>query len=236
MERCLTGRTTESHDLSTDVEMERVPEPELMNDVAQAEAYARADFVEVNAGFVARFVATFPDLARGRVVDVGCGPADIPIRLARARPELRITAVDGAGAMLALAADAIRAARVPVALVRATVPALPFRRRTFDAVVSNSLLHHLPDPLVLWREVARLLQPGGAVLVMDLARPDSPSRATDIVETYAANEADVLKRDFHASLLAAFTPDEVRRQLAAILPGVRCETVSDRHWLVSGRV
>src|SRR5213594_1119003 len=136
--------------------MERIPEPELMDDGAQAEAYARADFAAVDQAFVDRFVATFPDLVRGRVVDLGCGPADIPIRLARARPELRITAVDGAGAMLALAAGAIRTAGAPVALARATVPHLPFARRTFDAVVSNSLLHHLPDPLVLWREVARL--------------------------------------------------------------------------------
>ena len=174
-------------------------------------------------------------LARGRVVDLGCGPADIPLRLARARPELGATAVDGAAAMLALAANAVRRAGAHVTLVRASVPRLPFRRSTFDAVVSNSLLHHLPDPLVLWRETARLVRPGGAILVMDLARPESPSRAREIVERYAADEAELLKRDFQASLLAAFTPEELRSQLAAILPGLRCEMVSDRHWLVSGR-
>jgi SAM-dependent methyltransferase len=219
----------------TESTMDRIPEPELMDDAAQALAYARADFAEVNRAFVGHFRAAFPGLLRGRVLDLGCGPADIPIRLARAHATLEITGVDGAGAMLELAADAIRAASVRVGLVRAILPHLPFPARMFEAVVSNSLLHHLPDPLTLWREVTRLLRPGGAVLVMDLARPDSPARAQEIVQTYAAHEPDVLKRDFHASLLAAFTPDEVRRQLADLLPGVRCEMVSDRHWLVSGR-
>src|SRR2546425_210812 len=74
--------------------MERILEPELMDDEAQALAYAQADFVEVNRGFVDRFRTAFPDLTRSRVVDLGCGPADIPIRLVRLMPTLGVTAVD----------------------------------------------------------------------------------------------------------------------------------------------
>jgi ubiquinone/menaquinone biosynthesis C-methylase UbiE len=218
--------------------MERVLEPELMVDPAQALAYARADFAEVNQGFVDRFRATFPDLTRGRVVDLGCGPADIPIRLSRALPALHVTAVDGSEAMLVHGRKAVVQAHLSgrVSLVRARVPDLPFRRRLFDAVLSNSLLHHLPDPRVFWREVSRVGRPGAALLVMDLFRPDSPERAREIVQAAAANEAPILKADFYNSLLAALTLDEVRAQLDGPLAHLDCRIVSERHWLVSGRL
>ncbi len=62
--------------------MDRVLEPELMDDPTQAEAYAGADFAEENQGFVDRFKEYFPDFLQGKVLDLGCGPADIPIRFA----------------------------------------------------------------------------------------------------------------------------------------------------------
>ena len=84
--------------------MERTPEPELMDEPDQAWAYARADFEEVNTGFVAQLRAQFPDLADdAALLDLGCGPGDIPLRLARTFPRARVVGVDGAEAMLALA-------------------------------------------------------------------------------------------------------------------------------------
>src|SRR5437870_13273478 len=96
--------------------MERILEPEVMDDAAHALAYARADFADVNRGFVDRFRTTFPDLAGGRVVDLGCGPADIPIRLARALPRLAVTAVDASAAMVDLAREAVRTAGVEISI------------------------------------------------------------------------------------------------------------------------
>jgi len=218
--------------------MERVPEPELMEDPAQALAYARADFAEVNQGFVDRFRATFPHLASGSVLDLGCGPADIPIRLCRVLPRVRITAVDGSEAMLAHARRAVAEADLGdrIRLLRARLPGLPLPPRSFDAIISNSLLHHLPDPYVFWQDVQRLGRPGAVVFVMDLFRPDSPERAREIVESAAAAEDPLLKQDFFNSLLAAFTPEEVRIQLGSGLAHLECTVVSERHWLVSGRL
>ena len=87
--------------------MKRVLEPELMDDAAQARAYAKADFAEENQGFVDRFREYFPDWAGGHVVDLGCGPGDIPIRFLRSFPDARVTAVDASRPMLDLAAEAI---------------------------------------------------------------------------------------------------------------------------------
>ncbi len=219
--------------------MDRIPEPEVMDDPAQAAAYARADFAEANQAFVDRFCANFPDFSAGRVVDLGCGPADIPIRLARALPAAAITAVDASAPMLELGRRAVAAAGLAgrITLVEGRLPGLPPPDAGFDAVISNSLVHQLPDPAPFWREVRRLGRPGAAVLVVDLFRPDSPAAARAIVETYSGGEDPLLKRDFYNSLCAALTPDEVAAHLrAAGLAHLRAEMITDRHWAVAGRL
>ena len=162
--------------------MKRELEPEVMDDPAQAVAYARADFASVNQGFVDRFLALTP-LAQGDVVDLGCGPADIPIRLAAARPALRCVGIDASLPMLGHASRDVRTrgAAASVLPTAARLGALPFADRSFDAVVSNSLLHHLPEPRLFWHEVRRLARPKATVLVMDLHRPPSAKAARGIV-------------------------------------------------------
>ena len=159
--------------------MNRVLEPELMTDPDQANAYAAADFATVNQSFVDRFRALFPDFARGRMVDLGCGPADIPIRFCRTLPAVTVTGVDGSEAMLAPGRRAVATAGLAarVTLVRARLPGLDRAPGGFHAVVSNSLVHHMPHPDVFWSEVARLGRAGAPALIMDLHRPDSPERA-----------------------------------------------------------
>ena len=217
--------------------MNRVLEPELMTDPEQAQAYAAADFAAVNQAFVDRFRALFPGLTRGHVVDLGCGPADIPIRLCRALPEITVTGVDGSEAMLAPGRSAVTAAGLAgrIRLLCARLPGVERPSAGYDAIVSNSLLHHLPRPDALWQEVGRLGGLGAAVLVTDLHRPESVERAHDIVETYSGGEPEVLKRDFFHSLCAAFTLAEVREQLArGGLATLRAEMISDRHWAAWG--
>lgn len=217
--------------------MERVLEHEVMDDRRQAEAYARADFREVNERFVQDLLARFPACRHGRVLDLGCGPADIPVRLLRAAPAAFVLAIDASREMLRLARQAVARHSLGghLGLACARVPPLPLPAGAFDAVISNSLLHHLPDPLPFWFEVRRVARSGAAVHVMDLARPPSADRAREIVEAAAADEDPVLKTDFYNSLLAAFTLEEVHDQLdAAGLRGLACEVASERHWLVSG--
>ena len=219
--------------------MERVLEPELMDDPEQALAYAKADFQEENQGFVDRFCEYFPDFKSGEgvhIVDLGCGPADIPIRLARALPHCRITAVDASPPMIRLAEEAVKAAGLSdrITLLCQRVQALELREPA-DAVISNSLLHHLPNPLRFWFLLRKLVN--GPVLVMDLLRPETPEAAQAIVDCYAAAESPILRRDFYNSLRAAFTEDEVAAQLAEMnLTRLLVDVPDDRHWIVGGRV
>lgn len=218
--------------------MERVLEPELMDDPEQALVYARADFEAENQGFVDRFLAHYPDLEGGHVLDLGCGPADIPIRLARALPACRVTGVDGSAPMIALGREAVRAAgladRITLRCERFQDTALADKA---DAVISNSLLHHVPNALQFWYAIRTLAKPGAVVLVMDLLRPDSPEAARAIVDRYAADEPAMLRRDFYNSLLAAFTDDEVAAQLTEMnLSRLLIDVPDDRHWVVGGRL
>jgi len=218
--------------------MQRALEPELMDDPEQALAYARADFEEENQGFVTRFLECYPDLKDVHVLDLGCGPADIPVRLARALPECRVTGVDGSAPMIALGREAVRAAGLAD---RVTLQCERFQDMVLaekaGAVISNSLLHHVPNALQFWYALRQLAKPGAVVLVMDLLRPDSPEEAQVLVDRYAAAEPAILRRDFYHSLLAAFTDDEVAAQLTEMnLSRLLIDVPDDRHWVVGGRL
>lgn len=218
--------------------MERIPEPELMEDPEQARAYARADFSEPHDAFVRHFQRLFPDFAHGRVLDLGCGAADVTIRFARAYPRATLEGVDGAEPMLQLGREAVAFAGLDsrIVLRPLRLPAADLNGG-YDAVISNSLLHHLARPATLWQSVARSARPGAPILVMDLLRPISRDAALGLVRLHAGDAAPVLARDFFKSLLAAYRPDEVTPQLhAAGLAHLNVAAVSDRHWLVWGHV
>ncbi|BCB25194.1 SAM-dependent methyltransferase [Sulfurimicrobium lacus] len=219
--------------------MQRIPEPELMNEPEQARAYAEADFSAPHDAFVAHFRQRFPGFAGGAAIDLGCGPADVTMRFARAYPEAAILGLDGAQAMLDLGRKAVDAEGLGqrLTLQQCCLPDTDLPPRAFDAVISNSLLHHLDDPAVLWQTVRHVARRGAALLVMDLMRPASAAEAESLTQRYAADAPPVLQRDFHHSLLAAYRPDEVRQQLdAAGLEQLRVEAVSDRHLLVWGTI
>lgn len=221
--------------------MLRIVEPELMDDEAQARAYAEADFEEPNSRFVALYADFVGPLPPGAaVLDLGCGPGDITLRIATENSGLEVHGLDGSAAMLAfgraaLAADDALKGRVQ--FVEGLVPGAALPRATYEAIVSNSLLHHLHDPAALWRMIRSHGAPGTAVLVMDLMRPADEAAAQALVDEHAAGEPEVLRRDFYNSLLAAFEPGEVRRQLEAEGFGhFAVEEVSDRHLVVRGRI
>jgi SAM-dependent methyltransferase len=217
--------------------MKRVPEPELMEDEWQARAYSEADFTEPHAMFVRLCGGTWAGReVRGRLLDLGCGPADITVRLAECHPGIIIDGVDGSLAMLRHGEERVRrhglASRVR--LIHGHLPECALRSE-YDAVISNSLLHHLRDPAVLWDTIRRCSRAGAPVFVMDLMRPDDEVVARELVDRHAAGAPGVLQHDFFRSLLAAYRPDEVRAQLEiAGLGDFIVREVSDRHLAVSG--
>lgn len=206
-----------------------------MDNPEEVAAYAKADFSDSNQWYVDRLIAEFPQHLKN-VIDIGCGPADIAVRLGKARRDVRITAVDGSGEMLKHGRRAVEAAGIEeqVRLFEGYVPGLNLEEHSFDAVLSKDFLHHLPDPMALWKEARRLGKPGAAVFVMDLIRPDSREDAMAIVERVAGNEPPVLKNDFFISLCAAFTVEEAKGQIAKAGLGLSVSQATERHLLIKG--
>ncbi|MFC1796030.1 class I SAM-dependent methyltransferase [Pseudomonadota bacterium] len=219
--------------------MKRRPEPELMDSEAQTRAYAEADFEEANNLFAEKFREHFESSLQGNsMADLGCGPGDISIRMACQYPAWTVTGLDAGSNMLKLAQQRLEAEQLGgrVSFRQSYLPDPSLPAASFDALISNSLLHHLPQPRTLWESIIHLARPGAAIQVMDLMRPDNEGEARRLVDCYASDAPDILREDFYNSLLAAYTPREVSEQLlAAGLDRLKIEIASDRHWIVHGR-
>lgn len=209
-----------------------------MDAAEQAAAYAQADFSVSHQFLVDQIRMHLPGLpATARVLDLGCGPADVTVRFARAFPGWQIDGVDGAPAMLELGRAHVAAAGLAarVCLHQVVVPSDPLPGGAYQVILSNSLLHHLHRPQVMWQAVRAAVAPGAAVYVTDLRRPADEGSLRQLVDTYSTPEPAVLRRDFEASLRAAFTVQEVRAQLVlAGLPELAVTALTDRHLAVFG--
>jgi ubiquinone/menaquinone biosynthesis C-methylase UbiE len=172
------------------------------------------------------------------VLDLGAGTARIPIELCQRLADARVLAVDAAIQMLEVARYNVEIASLVqrVQLVHADAKRLPFADGMFPVVVSNSILHHIPEPRIVLREAVRVTAPGGLLFFRDLLRPDSLDRLRELVDQYAGAEEENARRMFADSLHAALSLAEIREMVVAL--GFAPETVqatSDRHWTWSAR-
>lgn len=223
---------------------QRVPEPELMEDSEQARAYSEADFARAHDGLIHDLVSRHGHLRPGdglRVVDLGCGAADVTVRLARALPAATVVGIDAGPVMLGLGLDRVarEGLEARITLVQARADGnLAGLVGPAGLVVSNSLLHHLADPAELWAAVRVVAAPGAVVHVSDLRRPADTAAVVALVGQYAAGAPPVLVKDFRNSLMAAYRVEEVEAQLREHgLDGhLVVHVVSDRHLVVCGRL
>jgi SAM-dependent methyltransferase len=236
----------------------RILEPELMDTGDDAREYDTMDHTAVNAQFVTDLLhaaqngdwsnyrpkdaelITGPDAIIGPVpflptpiLDLGAGTAQIPIQLCRREPNVRVTAVDAAESMLALARENIADAGLTgrIKLVLADAKNLPFHAASFPTVISNSILHHIGEPQQVIAEAVRVANPGGLLFHRDLCRPQDEPQLEHLVTTYAGAATAYQRKLFADSLRAALTLDEMRGLVAGF--GFPTDTVtmtSDRHW------
>lgn len=197
----------------------------------EARDYDSMDHSRVNAAFVDDLLAG--GVVEGDVLDLGTGTAQIPVVLCKRAADCRVMAVDAARQMLELAIYNIEIAGLGERIQLDWIDAkkLPYPDGLFHLVMSNSIVHHIPEPRDVLREAVRVTAPGGRLFFRDLARPDSLDELHRIVDQYAAGESEHARQMFAASLHAALTLDEVRTLVAEL--GFAPTTVrmtSDRHW------
>ena len=89
----------------------------------------------------------------------------------------------------------------------------------------------------MWQSLLRWATSGTPVFVMDLMRPATLEDVDRLVAEHSTDEPEILRRDFHASLLAAYRVTEAEEQLAgAGLERLTVRAVTDRHLTVQGRM
>lgn len=212
----------------------RILEPEVMETEKDAVEYDSMDFSEVNMAFAVRALELAPK--RGRVLDVGTGTARIPIlMLQHTNTDITILATDLSQEMLNVGKKNVESLGLGSRLTLQLVDAkgLPFKGREFDMVISNSVVHHIPEPLTLFQEVERVVKSGGAVFLRDLIRPESTAMREGLVQKYAGDADEYQQKLYRDSLNAALTISEVSELVEkAGLKGAKVVQSSDRHWSV----
>lgn len=216
--------------------LERILEPEVMDSELDAREYASFDNSIVNDEFVTRALELAPP--SGYVLDVGTGPGDIAVLFATRAQALNFLAIDLGEHMLGMARHNVDRAKLTgrVEIARIDAKATGYPAGTFDMVISNSLVHHIPDPEQLFRELRRVVRPGAGLFIKDLHRPESASELQGLVARYAAGCTPYQTQTFRDSLHAALTVGEVTAMLRDLgwddLTARRC---SDRHWCIERR-
>ncbi|MCC6510079.1 MAG: methyltransferase domain-containing protein [Pirellulaceae bacterium] len=216
--------------------LSRQLEPELMDDPQEAIVYDEMDHSEVNRRFV-------DDLLAGGeigydILDLGTGTARIPIELCQRVSNCRVLASDGALSMLDVARYniSVNSMDYRIQLHLADAKSLPIDDASFDTIISNSLIHHVPEPEMVIAQIARLIRPDGRIFVRDLYRPDSQAEIDELVTRVAGHEPADAQAMFRNSLHAALTLDEIRAMVTD--RGYSADDVqmtSDRHWTWQSR-
>ncbi len=217
--------------------MNRIVEPEVMDTQEAAEAYDAMEHGEVDAAFVERVIALGAN--RGHFLDIGTGPAQIPILLAQHCPDIYITAIDLSEEMLKIAkrhvVDACLTDRITLEHVDAKM--LPYPDNTFDGLISNSIVHHIHDAMRALQEMGRVVRSEGVILIRDLIRPETPAAAQAFVDRYAASDTPYQQKLYYDSFLAAFTLSEVNEMLTQMeMPGAVVIQSTERHWSIERAV
>ncbi len=222
--------------------LKRILEPEVMDSSEEAADYDAMDHADVNRRFVEDLLANiegsefrvqgseYPHLD---ILDLGTGTALIPIELCKKFPDCRVMAADAAVSMLDVARYNVEVNGLIERIQLAQIDAkkLPFADAMFDVVMSNSIVHHIPEPIGVLREAARVAKLGGMLFFRDLLRPETDEQLQQLVATYTPGANEHQQRMFAESLHAALSLDEIRDRVRSL--GFSAEDVqqtSDRHW------
>ncbi len=211
--------------------LKRTLEPEVMDTFEEARTYDLMDHTSVNSRFVEDLLKASP-IGRD-VLDIGTGTALIPIELCERDETVRVMAFDAAVEMLELARYRLESAGMidRIQLQHGDAKQMVFQDAFFDTVMSNSIVHHIPEPFTVLKEALRVLRPHGLLFIRDLFRPDSEEEVERLVAQYAAGEPEYAQQLLRQSFHAALRLDEVREMVSAL--GHDPSTVgmtSDRHW------
>lgn len=134
-----------------------------------------------------------------RVGDLGCGTGRTSEQLAGFVGQ--VVAVDASVAMVRAARRRLKA-HPRVQVVRAPLEELPLEDESLDVAFVNLVLHHLSDPLPALREAARVLAPGGRLVIVDMQAHDRDEYRQQMGHVWLGFQADQVREWLDAVGLA----------------------------------
>lgn len=210
----------------------RVLEPEIMDTEEDAIQYNAIPNDDVNLVYVNEVLNLVPK-HEVTLIDLGTGTAHIPILFANKHPAVKITGVELADNMIILANENIKNAKLidRIQIEKQDVKNTTFEQHSFDVVISNSIVHHISEPIQLFAEAKRLAKERSVIYFKDLLRPKSLIELEQLVDKYSVDVNRYQRELFYNSLHAALTLDEVRECVeAAGIKNFKIAQTSDRHW------
>ena len=199
-----------------------------MEDPSEVDAYssaaAQAFLDQIDDTFVEHALHLVKGKERGRALDIGTGPGQIVLKLARRLNLWKFIGIDRSANMIAQAQAnlaAVSEAAGRVEFHSADGNQLTFPGASFDFVMCNSVLHHFAEPRNLLAEMARVAKPGAAILLRDLRRPSRFAYPFH-VRWYGRHYTGAMYKLYKDSVHAAYTVPELQALLdSSPLQGAR---------------
>jgi len=148
-------------------------------------------------------------------------------------PHCRVMGIDLAAHMLDLARYNIEVEGFTERIFLQQIDSkdLSMESESFDTVMSNSIIHHIPEPFVALTEAVRVTRVGGLLFFRDLLRPTTDEQVVALVQQYACEENEHQQQMFDDSLRAALSLAEIRESVSSLgFDDATVQASSDRHW------
>jgi arsenite methyltransferase len=138
------------------------------------------------------------------VVDLGCGGGmDVFLAAGKVGPSGRVIGIDMTAEMLERARAGQQKMRLTnVEFYQSTIDRLPLPDNSVDCVISNCVINLVPDKIAVFREILRVLKPGGRVALSDIAlKQELPTTVKQSVEAYVGCiSGAILIHEYRSSL------------------------------------
>ncbi|MDA9746398.1 class I SAM-dependent methyltransferase [Prochlorococcus sp. AH-736-K20] len=204
--------------------MERIPEPELMEEKDQVISYDQADFSEGEVNLINQInhYLLRKNICLGEkdlIVDLGCGPGNISEKLAIKWPNTEVVGIDGSKEMILRAEynknisinkKKIKNLRYICSDIKDIKPNNFLHNKSISLLVSNSLIHHITSLEDFFNTIRRLSSNITVNFHKDLKRPLDEKSALELKAKCSTKYNDILTNDYYASLKASYTFKELK--------------------------
>ena len=204
--------------------MERIAEPELMEEKEQVISYDGADFSEGEDNFINQinyylFKNNICLDKKDLIVDLGCGPGNISEKLATKWPNTEVVGIDGSKEMILRAEHnkkqsmnkkKLKNLRYVCADIKNNKLNNFLLKKEISLLVSNSLIHHITNLEDFFNTIRSLSSNITVNFHKDLKRPLDEKSALELKAQCSKKYNEILTNDYYASLRASYTFKELK--------------------------